>query len=92
MNIQETIKTDSYLHANTAEALDFVRQRRQPVIITQNGDVSAVLIDLESYQSMKDAINMLRLIKFSESDIAKGNYKPAEDFFSSLKARYGING
>ena len=37
-----------------------------------------------------DAINMLRLIRLSEQDIAAGHYRPAENVFADIKTKYGI--
>ena len=51
----------------------------------------AGLLDMKSYQSMKDAINMLRLLRLSERDVAAGNCRPAEKVFANLKSKYGIN-
>ncbi|MBQ4405743.1 MAG: type II toxin-antitoxin system Phd/YefM family antitoxin [Bacteroidales bacterium] len=91
MNLKECIKPVSYIQNNTADAMAFVTERREPVIITQDGNVKAVLLDMESYQSMKDAINMLRLLRLSERDVAAGNCRPAEKVFANLKSKYGIN-
>jgi prevent-host-death family protein len=92
MNLKECIKPVSYIQNNTADAMNYVTERREPVIITQDGNVKAVLLDMESYQSMKNAINMLRLIRLSEQDIAAGHYRPAENVFADIKTKYGING
>lgn len=92
MNLKECIRPVSYLQNNTADAMSFVTERREPVIITQDGNVKAVLLDMESYQSMKDAIDMLRLIRLSERDVAAGNYRKAENVFADIKTKYGING
>ena len=50
--------------------------------------IRPVSLDVESYQS--DAINMLRLIRLSEKDIAAGHYKPAEEVFVNIKKKYNI--
>lgn len=91
MNLKECIKPVSYIQNNTADAMAFVTERREPVIITQDGNVKAVLLDMESYQSMQDAINMLRLLRLSERDVAAGNCRTAEKVFANLKSKYGIN-
>lgn len=91
MNLKECIRPVSYIQTNTADAMAYVAEKREPVIITQDGNVKAVLLDMESYQSMKDAINMLRLIRLSEKDIAAGHYKPAEEVFANINKKYNIN-
>ena len=90
MNLKECIRPVSYIQNNTEDAMNYVTERREPVIITQDGNVKAVLLDMESYQSMKNAINMLRLIRLSEQDVAAGHYRLAENVFADIKTKYGI--
>lgn len=90
MNLKECIRPVSYIQTNAVDAMAFVSEKREPMIITQDGNVKAVLLDMDSYQSMKDAINMLKIIRLSENDVAAGRFKPAEDVFASLRKKYGI--
>lgn len=91
MNYKECIRPVSYIQTNAIDAMTFVNERREPVMITQDGNVKAVLLDMDSYQSMKSAIDMLKIIRLSENDIAAGRFKQAEEVFSSIKTKYGIN-
>jgi hypothetical protein len=36
---------------------------------------------------MKDAFNLLKIIKLSEKDVKAGNYRDSEQVFSDLKTR-----
>ena len=87
-NIQECIKPISYVKTNAADMMNFVNDRKEPLVITQNGESRAVLIDVESYQEMKNAFNLLKLIKFSEQDVKNGKYKPASEVFANLRRKY----
>ena len=49
-NVQECIKPISYVKTNAADMMNFVNEKKEPLIITQNGESRAVLIDVESYQ------------------------------------------
>ena len=64
--------------------------KKDPLIITQNGESRAVLIDVESYQEMKDAFNLLKIIQFSEKDVQAGRTKPAKKVFSNLRRKYNL--
>ncbi len=49
-NVQECIKPISYVKTNAADMMNFVNDKKEPLIITQNGESRALLIDIESYQ------------------------------------------
>ena len=87
-NVQECIKPISYIKTNAADMMNFVNDRKEPVVITQNGESRAVLMDVESYQEMKNAFNLLKIIQFSGQDIKAGRYKPASDVFANLRRKY----
>ena len=89
-NVQEWIKPISYVKTNAADMMNFVNDKKEPLIITQNGESRAVLIDVESYQEMKDAFNLLKIIQFSEIDVRAGRTKPAKEVFSNLRRKYNL--
>ena len=84
MNIKEDIRPISYIKANAAEILEQVNETRRPVYVTQNGEARAVLVDTESYENMKKAIGLLKLLTQGERDIVDGKFLSQEDFFSGL--------
>jgi PHD/YefM family antitoxin component YafN of YafNO toxin-antitoxin module len=55
------------------------------VIITQNGEPRAVLQDPKSYENMRNAIGILKLISEGESDIRGGRTKSQEDVFDEIE-------
>lgn len=84
MNIKEDIRPISYIKANAAEILEQVNETHRPVYVTQNGEAKAVLLDTESYEKMKKAIGLLKLLAQGERDIVDGKVSSQEDFFSDL--------
>lgn len=84
MNIKEDIRPISYIKANAAEILSQVNETHRPVYITQNGEAKAVLLDTESYEKMKKALGLLKLLAQGERDIVDGKVLSQEDFFSVL--------
>ena len=89
-NIQECIKPISYIKTNAADMMNFVNNRKEPLIITQNGESRAVLIDVESYQEMKNAFTLLKIMQLSEKDVKVGKTKPASEVFANLKRQYKL--
>ena len=89
-NVKECIKPISYIKTNAADMMNFVNERKEPMIITQNGESRAVLIDVDSYQEMQDAFSLLKIIKLSEKDIAENRTRRAEEVFSDLRRKYKL--
>ncbi len=85
MNISRDIKPITYLKANAAELLKQINETRRPVIITQNGEPRAVLQDPESYENMRNAIGILKLISQGEEDVKNGKSKAQQDVFAEIE-------
>ena len=61
-----------------------VNDTHNPIIITQNGEAKAVLLDTESYQSMKNSIGILKILSQSEKNIDENELYAQESVFSEL--------
>jgi prevent-host-death family protein len=85
MNISKDIKPVTYLKAKAADLLKQINETHRPVIITQNGEPRAVLQDPESYENMRNAIGILKLISQGEKDIRNGRAKSQEDVFKNIE-------
>jgi prevent-host-death family protein len=85
MHIITDIKPVTYLKARAADLLDQINDTRRPVIITQNGEPRAVLQDPKSYEEMRNALGLLKLLAQGEEDIRKGNIRPQEEVFTDLE-------
>jgi prevent-host-death family protein len=87
INLKEDIKPISYIKTNAAEMMKYVNERKNPIIITQNGEAKAVLIDIETYQDTQDAFALMNIIKIAEKDIENGRVRKAEDVFKDLRKK-----
>ena len=72
LNLTKNLKPISYLKAHTTEIVKHVENSRSPVVITQNGEAKAVIIDITSYQKTINAISLAKLLSFGEADIKNG--------------------
>jgi len=73
INLVQDLKPISYVKAHTTEIVKYVGDSKTPVVITQNGEAKAVIIDIESYQKTLNAITLAKLLSFGEKDIKNGN-------------------
>jgi len=85
MQIINDIKPVTYLKSRAADVLKQINETHRPMIITQNGEAKAVIQDPKSYEDMKNAISLLKLLSFAEEDIKNGNIHSEEDVFSSVE-------
>jgi len=85
MNLSEDIKPITYLKSRAADLLKQINETHRPVVITQNGEPKAVLQDPESYENMRNAIGILKLISQGEEDIKTGKSKSQEEVFANIE-------
>lgn len=87
MKYSESIKPISYIKIHLAQIVRNLNETQSPMIITQNGEAKAVVIDIKQYEQMQESITMLELIAQGKKDIAEGNYRPAGIVFGEFKDR-----
>jgi prevent-host-death family protein len=92
INLRDNVKPISYIKTNAAAMMKYVQERKNPVIITQNGEAKAVLIDIDTYQDTEDAFALMNIIKIAENDIKNGKVKKADDVFNDLRKKIDENG
>ena len=84
MNISQDIKPVTYLKSRAADLLKQINETHRPVIITQNGEPRAILQDPKSYEDMRNAIGMLKLISQAEEEIRDGKLKSQQEVFENI--------
>lgn len=87
INLKEDIRPISYIKAHAADMLNYINDKKNPIIVTQNGEARGVLLDVESYQNMVNALSMMKLIQLSEKSIVRGNLQKNKDVFSDLRKK-----
>jgi prevent-host-death family protein len=85
MNISKDIKPITYLKARAPELLKQINETHRPVLITQNGELKAVLQDPQSYENTRNAIGILKLLSQGEEDIKKGKLKSQDQVFAAIE-------
>jgi prevent-host-death family protein len=87
MRYSTQVKPISYLKANAAEVLADLTERREPLVITQNGEARAVLQDLASYEETQATLALLKLLALGQQDVEAGRVKPAAEVVARLRAK-----
>jgi prevent-host-death family protein len=85
MDIATDIKPVSYLKSHVADILKQINETHRPMVITQNGEPRGVLQDPESYDKMRKAITLLKLITEGEENIKQGKVKSQDKVFADIE-------
>jgi prevent-host-death family protein len=89
INLVEDIRPISYVKSHTADIMKQVEQKNNPVVITQNGEARAVLMNVGYYQNIMDAINLLKIVSIGENDIKNGRAFSEEEMDKKVEAMLG---
>ena len=86
MRLSQDIKPISYVKANSGKVLEQVNESG-PMVITQNGEASAVLMGVKDYEQLQESLALLKILAMGRKSIEEGNSSPADEVFARLRAR-----
>ena len=87
MDIRTAVRPISQVKSNAAALIRQINETRQPIVITQNGEAKAVLVDPRSYQEMVDGLAILKLISQSERSIELDDVETHVEVVGELRHR-----
>jgi len=79
MNLQEDIKSITYLKTQSAKVIEQVNKNHRPMVITQNGEARAVVQDIASYEATRKALLLLKFAAQGEADVRQGRVRTHAD-------------
>lgn len=85
MKLSSQIKPISYLKAHASEIVRNLGKKREPLVITQNGEAKVVIQDIESYEQMQDTMILLKILVLGNRQIEKGKVQPVADVIKRLR-------
>jgi len=88
IQLDQDIRSLSDFRANAASYIERVKTERRPLVLTQHGKSSAVLIDVEDYQKLLDKVQLLEEIFPARKELDNGDGLSQKEFFSELRAKY----
>ncbi len=87
MRYSTQIKPISYIKANAAEVLDHLDDSREPIVITQNGEARAVLMDVRSYEESQETLALLQMLAIGRKQAKRGETYPLDQAIGKLRKR-----
>jgi antitoxin YefM len=76
----------SEFRANVSELLKQVQRTERPIVVTQHGRASAVLMSVDEYEALLEQIEYLRALGQSLAQSATGRTVSHDDVMASAKA------
>ncbi|NMM19467.1 MAG: type II toxin-antitoxin system Phd/YefM family antitoxin [Rhodoferax sp.] len=84
MKLSTHIKPISYLKSHTAQIVKELTESREPMVITQNGEATLVVIDVKSFEERENTLALLKILALGSRELALGQHQDAEDVFASI--------
>jgi len=79
------VKPITHLKTHAAEVLLQLAERREPLVITQNGEAKAVLQDVASYEETQETLALLRLLAMGNLEVAESRTRPLSEVARRLR-------
>lgn len=69
IELDKDVKPISEFRANATSLIDQVNKTKRPLVITQHGKSSAILLDVREYEALMDKVELLSDLAEAEEDI-----------------------
>jgi len=79
IRLDEDIKPLSEFRANVSSYIQQVRETKRPLVLTQHGHSSAVVLDVSEYERLREELETLRDIHLASEQLDRGEGVSRED-------------
>jgi prevent-host-death family protein len=87
MKLSRDVKPVSYFKNNMAEVIRNLNKNQGTMIITQNGEARAALMDIKAYEDLQETLAMLEMIAQGNKNLTHERYQPAEQVLKEYEER-----
>ncbi len=87
MRLSQDLKPISYFKNNMAEVIRKLNESQGTMIITQNGEAKAALMDIKAYEDLQESMAMLGMIAQGNKSLTEGRYRSAEQVLKEFEER-----
>lgn len=85
MQLHSSIKPISWLKNNARQMIESVDTTGNPMVITQNGEAKAVIMNVKAYDQMQESLSLLRMLADSTADAEAGRLRDADAVFDDIR-------
>ncbi|MBI5529529.1 MAG: type II toxin-antitoxin system Phd/YefM family antitoxin [Deltaproteobacteria bacterium] len=86
MRLAKAIKPITYLKNHTADVVREVVETGGQMVITQNGEAKAVLMDVATWDRWQETLAMLKIIAQSDREFREGRGETTDQVFARVRA------
>ena len=86
MRLAGQVRSISYLKAHAAEVLRDLVTSQEPIIITQNGEARAVILDVATFDQLQETAALLKLLSLADRQVEEGMLESAVDAIAAYRA------
>lgn len=91
VQLDKDIQPLSEFRANAAAMIEKLKKEHRPLVITQHGKSSAVLLNVSDYEKMVDTIELLQEVNRSRQEIEDEEGISHDQVITSLKNKLGTD-
>ena len=88
VRLDTDIKPVSEFRANAAELIEHLKSSRRPLVLTQRGHSTAVVLDVTEYERMVEEIEVLSDVRTAMRQIDAGDGVSNRDAKAELRRRF----
>jgi prevent-host-death family protein len=81
------VRSISHLKANAADIVRELKTHRRALVITQNGEATAVLQDVRSWEEQQEALALLKILALGKAQIDRGQTVSVKEAFKRARKR-----
>lgn len=88
MKLSTHIRPISYVKAHAADIVRQLAEDREPLVITQNGEATAVLQDIATYEQTQETLALLKILALGNAQVEAGKVKSASEVLKRLRSKH----
>lgn len=85
MQFHSGIKPISWLKNNAKQLIETVDETGNAMIITQNGEAKAVVMNVREYDQIQESLALLRMLADSSADAEAGRLRDSDEVFADIR-------
>jgi prevent-host-death family protein len=87
VKLSQDLKPLTYFKNNMAKVIRKLNENQGTMIITQNGEDKAALMDIKAYEDLQETLAMLEMIAQGNKNLIEGRYRPIEQVRKEFAGR-----
>ena len=89
MKPSQDVQPLSAFRANAAGLLRQLKETRRPLVLTQHGRSTAVVLDVDHCEALMEELELIREIRQAKAELARGEGIPQEQVIAEVRERLG---